>query len=123
MNQSFARRMAASTAEGVGKPVTVTAPELVAPPELPPVAVELLDVAAPPEPFTPPELFTPPEPVVEPPVLAVEPPVREPPAPPGELAEDELPFLPPVPGFWFVESAHAASVTAADRRNARQQVI
>jgi hypothetical protein len=117
MNQSFARRMAASTAEGVGKPVTVTAAELVAPPELPPVAVELLDVADPPEPFTPPEL------VVEPPVLAVEPPLREPPAPPGELAEDELPFLPPVPGFWVVESAHAASVTAADRRNARQQLI
>jgi hypothetical protein len=101
--------MDSSTAEGVGKPVTVTAAELVAPPALPPVAVEP-DVAAPPEPFTPPE-------------LVVEPPLCEPPAPPGELAEDEFPFLPPVPGFWFVESAHAASVTAADRRNARQQLI
>jgi hypothetical protein len=109
--------MASSTAEEVGRPVSVTTAELVAPPELPPVAVELLDVAAPPELFTPLEL------VVEPPLLAVEPPLREPPAPPGELAEDELPFLPPVPGFWFVESAHAARVTAADRRNARQQVI
>ena len=97
--------------------MTVTAPELVAPPELPPVALE------PPDATAPPELFTPPELVVEPPVLAVEPPVREPPAPPGELAEDEFSLLPPVPGFWFVESAHAASVTAADRRNARQQLI
>jgi hypothetical protein len=107
--------MDSSTAEGVGKPVTASAAELVAPPELPPVAVELLDVAAPPELFTPPEL------VVEPPVLAVEPPAREPPAPPGEPAEDEFSLLPPVPGFWVVESAHAASVTTADRRNARQQ--
>jgi hypothetical protein len=94
--------MSSSTAEGLGKPVTVTAPELVAPAELPPVAVEPTGVVVPPELLALLEL------VVEPPVRAVEPPAVEPPAieppapmplePPCELAEDEPPLEPPVPG-------------------------
>ncbi len=136
MNQSFARRMASSTAEGVGKPVTVTTPELVvppelvAPPELPPVVVESLGLVVPPELLTLLELAPPPGPLVEPPVWVVEPPAVEPPelvppVPPCELAEDEPPLAPPVcPGLVLVvELWHAASVTTADRKSARRQSI